>query len=76
MENTNNDFAESITNAAFETQQSNFDLFAIDSPGPEDEDEDEDKSKDNSGTPTTDDPPIDEEVVHSPLPPQTGGKQQ
>lgn len=80
MENINNDFAETIAgNAVPEIYQSNFDLHDFNSPGPEDEEEDEedteDAGKDETSNEATDDndPPLDEDVVHSPLPPKSGG---
>ena len=79
MQNTTNDYAESTTDAALlEMEQSELYVYAMNSPGPEDENEDDDEDEnDNSDKgkgSTDDDPPIDEDVVHSPLPPQTGGK--
>lgn len=67
-----NDLFENITYAAdFETDQSNFYMSFSDFPGPDDEDEEE--GDDDSGA-GDDDPPIDDDVVHSPAPPQTGGR--
>jgi len=84
METVHFDFDEGIADALFETQQSNAYMPAVNSAGPGDEDEEEDeeendddkgKSSDDKGKSSDDnDPPIDEEVVHSPLSPQTGGK--
>jgi hypothetical protein len=79
MENINNDFAENIADAVFEIEQSNFYLPDINSPGPGDDDDEEgdddaDKDKDKSKSSNDDDPPLDEDVVHSPLTTQDGGK--
>lgn len=74
MENISDDFAENITGfAIFENINSDFYLYATNSPDPEDEDEEEDEDDDNS-TGSEDDPPIDEEVVHSPVPTKGGGR--
>lgn len=67
MENLNNDFSESIVGSMFEIEQLGFYLSAVDSPGPEDDDDDD--KGDGTGS---DDPPLDGDVVHSPLPPKTG----
>ncbi len=83
MENTSKDFAESVADATtLETQHSNFNLLAVSSTEPEDEDEDEDDNEkedeseggDKSKGSDDDNPPLDKDIVHSPLPPQTGGK--
>jgi hypothetical protein len=77
MENIDYDFAESIADGMYEIQQSNFDMLAINSPGPEDEDENDDDDKDDDkgkGSNDDNDPPLDEEVVHSPVTTQDGGR--
>ena len=81
METLNNDFAETVAgNAVLETYQSDFDLHDFGSAGPGDEEENEDEDaenegNDNSGNKGSDDndPPLDEEVVHSPVPTKSGG---
>lgn len=73
MENVYNDFT-GISDAGFATQQPDFYLQTIASSAPDDEDEDTKDDDDKTEGPTESDPPLDDEVVHSPLPPQTGGK--
>ena len=67
----------------FEDQQSDFATQTFSFPGGEGEDEDDDDEDDNdnsnddkdkSKASDDDNPPLDEDVVHSPLPTQTGGK--
>ena len=78
MEITTNDFETVTDSMIFEDQQaySNF-------PGGDEEDDDNESDDDDSGNapdddsgnaPGDDNPPLDEGVVHSPLPTQTGGK--
>lgn len=81
MESTFNNF-ESVTDAIFEDQQTYFATQTLNFPGGEGEDEggddDEDKSNgddaDKSKGSDDDNPPLDDGVVHSPLPTQPGGK--
>ncbi len=81
MENPGIDFLENIAGiTTFETQQAHFSIRAIHSPEEDDEEEDDneredddqggDKSKDSDN----DNPPLDKDVVHSPLTTQPGGK--
>jgi hypothetical protein len=73
MENTINDFAENVADVeTLATTNSDFYLYASKSPDPEDEDDDE--KGDDSKEVSEDDPPLDEDVVHSSLPPKSGGK--
>ncbi len=68
-----NDFAGNIADVAtFATTDTDFYLHAANSPDPEDEDDD--KKGDDSNKVSEDDPPLDEDVVHSSLPPKSGGK--
>ena len=81
METLYNDFAETEAgNAVLEIYQSDFDLHDFGSAGPGDEEEGEDENSedegnDNSGNEGSDDndPPLDEDVVHSPVPTKSGG---
>lgn len=78
MENINIEFSESATDALFEVEQSAFDMHANDATEPDEEDEEDDNEDKNEEVGTDrsneNDPPLDDNVVHSPLPPQTGGK--
>lgn len=77
MENTTNNYVESKADlTTFEDHQSNFNLQAMNSSSPneEDENEDEDKGEDSNEGSEDSDPPLDDNVVHSPVPPQTGGR--
>ena len=72
MENTFNNFDSTVDSILFEDQQTGFatqDFF----PGGDDENGGGD-NEDESATSDNDNPPLDEEVVHSPLTGQTGGK--
>jgi len=74
METTINDLAENITDVVTsETMDSDFYLHAANFPGPDEEDGDEEEGEDSSEG-SEDDPPLDAGVVHSPLPPKSGGK--
>lgn len=78
MKSTFNNF-ESITDSfIIEDQQPVFAMQTLEFPGGDDEDggDDEEEADDSDKTKVSDDdnPPIDEDVVHSPLPPQGGGK--
>ena len=67
-----NDLFENMTDAAVvETEQSNLYMHIAEFPGPDDEDEGDDSSDTSADD---DNPPIDDDVVHSPAPPQTGGR--
>lgn len=83
MENASNNFAESIADAMLlEDQYSNFNMQVVNYAEPDDEDEDviedeveeEDTREDRSRGSDDDNPPLDKDVVHSPLRTQTGGK--
>ncbi len=81
MENVSTDFAESTADfTTLETQRIPFNLQAANSPEGDDEEEEEDNNekKDEGGDKTTgsddDNPPIDKDVVHSPVTTQPGGK--
>lgn len=67
MEYLNNDFAETIDGAMHGIEQPDFYMSSVDSPEPGDDDED-----DSSEPAGTDDPPLDDEVVHSPVVPKSG----
>ena len=77
METTQFFSDESMTDAAtFQDQSFDFNLQNQDAPTPDDDedendDEDDDKGSNESGN---DDPPLDQDVVHSPVIPQDGGK--
>ena len=85
METTFNNF-ESVTDSIlFEDQQSNFatETFGFQGGEGDDDEEDGDEDESNAGDTGNEDqdkwsddnnPPLDDEVVHSPLPTQTGGK--
>jgi hypothetical protein len=73
MENIINDFTENIADVAtLETMDSNFYLYATNSPGPEDEDDEAEEEGADSSQGSEEDPPLDEGVVHSPVPPKAG----
>ncbi len=78
MENTNNYFEGIAELTTLETQHSNLNLQAFNSTEPKDEDEGEEETEDEGGDksekPGDDNPPLDKDIVHSPLTPQTGGK--
>lgn len=81
MENTSTNFVESIADPiALEAQHLNFNLLSVSATEPEDEDEDDNEKEeeseggDRSKGSDDDNPPLDKDIVHSPLPPQTGGK--
>ena len=83
MEIASTTFSESIAEfTTLETQHSNFHLHAFNSaaPGDEDEDgnekedEDQDQGGNNSKGSDDDNPPLDKDIVHSPLIPDPGGK--
>lgn len=83
METTFNNFETVTDSILFEDQQSDFAIQTFNSPGGEGEDEesdDDNEDESNAGNEDQgkgsdeDNPPLDEDVVHSPLPTQTGGK--
>ncbi|MEO8112663.1 MAG: hypothetical protein ABI594_21620 [Ginsengibacter sp.] len=83
MENVSTDFLESTADfTTLETQQIPSNLQAANSPEGDDEDEEDDNNEkedgDQGGDKTTgsddDNPPLDKDVVHSPLTTQPGGK--
>ncbi len=81
METTFNNLETVTDSITFEDQQLDFATQTFGLPGGEGEDEedgDEEESngsnKDQSKGSDEDNPPIDEDVVHSPLPTQDGGK--
>ena len=77
MENLFFDFADGVTEATLlEDQQSDFNTHTFSSTGPGDEDDSEDKSEEEGADEGNDDenPPLDSEIVHSPVTTQTGGK--
>jgi hypothetical protein len=80
METTFNNFESATDSLIFEDQQSDFATQAF-FPGGEGEDEEEDDAdesnaanEDQAKGSDDDNPPLDEDVVHSPLPTQGGGK--
>ncbi len=74
MENSMHVFAESIL-ANSQVVNESSELFSSNKPDEEDE-EDAEESDDTSETEDQDDPPLDPEIVHSPVTTQTGGKPQ
>ncbi len=71
MENISNDFAGNITDVTtFGTMETTIQMYDANFPDPDDEEDD-----DNSNEGSEDDPPLDEDVVHSPVPPKTGKPQ-
>lgn len=71
------DFFETETATMFANEQTEFFEQTFDVPGGGDDDDDEEEDNNNddkSNSTDSDNPPIDDEVVHSPLPTQTGGK--
>ena len=75
MESTFNNFESAANATQFEDQQSGFAVQTLDFPGGEDEDGgDEEDDEDKSNVPNNDNPPLDGDVVHSPVNPQPGGK--
>ena len=80
METTFNDFETVTDSIIFEDQQSDFATQTFNFPGGEGEDESGDEEQGNEGNEDQgkesddDNPPLDKEVVHSPLPTQDGGK--
>jgi len=83
MENSNENFAESIAGMALPEYIEADDHSTVDSQaGPGDEDEEEEPAMEEGGEEAgqeaaegadEDSPPLDGDVVHSPVPPQTGG---
>lgn len=76
MKSTFNNFESVADYVIFEDQQSGVATQTLEFPGGEDEDGGDDEEDDTDKTKVSDDdnPPLDEEVVHSPLPTQGGGK--
>jgi hypothetical protein len=83
METTFNNFETVTDSILFEDQGSYFATQTFNFPGGEGEDEeedDQDEDESNGGNENQsqesgdDNPPLDEDVVHSPLPTQDGGK--
>ncbi len=80
MEIATNIFAESVAEfTTSEAQHVYFNPQAFDSTGPGDDDEEEgeketEEDEDKSKGSDDDNPPLDKDVVHSPLNPQSGGK--
>lgn len=84
MENVSTDFLESTADfATLETQRIPFHLQAANSPEGDDEDEEdeeddntekEDEGGDKSENSDDDNPPLDKDVVHSPVTTQPGGR--
>ncbi len=71
MENSSNNFEENMAqNSLSGMQHADADLHAADFAGPGDEDEEEESVEE----PEDDNPPLDEDVVHSPVPTQSGGR--
>ena len=71
MENSSNNFAENIAEDAFlMLQDSGLDLPSSNFSGPDD-DEEEDGGEEEG---QEDNPPLDEDIVHSPVPTQSGGR--
>lgn len=72
MENSSNYFAVDMTeDAILSVQDSSFDLAPVNFSGPDDEEEEEEGEEEQD-----DNPPLDEEIVHSPVPTQSGGRPQ
>jgi hypothetical protein len=79
MENTSSYFTGNRCDfVLLEDHQSNFDLQVMNYSGPDDKDENEneDEGEDSNEVSGDDNPPLDDNVVHSPVLPQTGGKPQ
>ena len=75
MENSINYSAESNADfAVIENQESDFNTQSLNLPGPGDEDEEEGAEESQEAGNDDDNPPVDPDIVHSPVPPQTGGK--
>jgi len=75
MENSINNSAEN--NADFttlESQESDFNTQLFNSPGPGDEEEEAGEEESPEEGNDDNNPPVDPDIVHSPVPPQTGGK--
>jgi hypothetical protein len=71
MENSSNNFEENMTqNSLLDEQVPDSDLHAAHFDGPGDEDEEEEGGEEMED----DNPPLDEDVVHSPVPTQSGGR--
>lgn len=73
---TNHLFSEGFADAEISEDQFDFYLqnFYVPGPGDEEDDDEKDKDEDAANNPGNDDPPLDDEVVHSPLPTDPGGK--
>ncbi|MEO6720215.1 MAG: hypothetical protein ABIN67_07600 [Ferruginibacter sp.] len=77
MENSSNNFAADMACITeLENYDSVFNTPFADSPGPDDEDEEEGEEAEQSEEVTNDDdnPPMDNEIVHSPVTTQNGGR--
>ena len=81
MENVSTDFLESTADfATLETQRIPFHLQAANSPEGDDKDEEDDNTEqeddggDKSEDSGNDNPPLDKDVVHSPVTTQSGGR--
>ena len=77
MYHSANDFSESINyTVILEIEASGYYMHNFNSPDPDDEeddDNDDEGDSENSGT-EEGEPQIDSDVVHSPVPPSTGGR--
>jgi hypothetical protein len=78
MESTFNNFESIVDAITFDNQQSDFAVQTLNFPGGEDDDDSDNEDKNNgddkSNAADDDNPPLDGDVVHSPLPTQPGGK--
>ncbi|MES2890888.1 MAG: hypothetical protein V4725_02725 [Bacteroidota bacterium] len=72
MENSSNYFAgNTAEDAILFGEELSFDLASANFSGPDDEEEEEAPEEEQD-----DNPPLDEEIVHSPVPTQSGGRPQ
>ncbi len=75
MENSINNSAENIADfTTLENHESDFNSQSFNSSGPGDEEEEEGEEESTEEGNNDDNPPVDPDIVHSPVPPQTGGK--
>ena len=72
MENSSNNFAENFAEDAFlSARDTGIDLPTSNFSDPDDEEEEEGGGEEEA---QEDNPPLDEEIVHSPVPTQSGGR--
>ncbi len=74
MQISSNNSAEDMTySTLLESYEADFNAQFVDLSGPDDEDNEEEEEDGGNESDNANDPPLDEEVVHSPVPTERGG---